>query len=94
MGLKPRARPSVDPEAALFTLLELIRKRPGMYILPGRLDSLESYLRGYTVALHWHGVDDQARTFHEDFTRYIYETRGWSSGPMWTPNSRLSSTNP
>ena len=58
--------PTKDTPLRIHELLELIRKRPGFYIVERSIYPLDSFLGGYVLGVRWSGIilqdyDDLAR---------------------------------
>lgn len=75
--------------ATIFDLLDQIRARPTMHlgdIADGRarLQSLESLISGYTLAVRAHGFAEPVADLLRELGEYLRLTRGWSAayGPM------------
>jgi hypothetical protein len=76
--------------ASIFDLLDEIRKRPNMYVghdeskRAMQLQTLETLVDGYRLALHNHNIREQVLDFNREFASYLFETKGWSAscGPV------------
>jgi hypothetical protein len=68
---------------SIFTLLEKIRERPGMFVGATehdprlRLTALAHLLNGYAIAVGVHQVTEPVRDFPRAFRDYLRESRGW-----------------
>ncbi|MBQ0997512.1 barstar family protein [Streptomyces sp. RK62] len=68
----------------VYSFLDQIRLRPGMWLPGGSLQHLQSMLTGYRVALGLHGVDEPWAIWpEEDFSRWLHENRGIDSSLTW-----------
>jgi hypothetical protein len=75
-----------DRHADLYSYIDLIRTRPGMYI-GGQTVSLVAYhIAGYEAACRWKGVEERLDPPWYDFHEYVRErtgfgesTSGWSN---------------
>jgi hypothetical protein len=78
------------PMASLFDVLELVEKRPGLYVgysdaeRGDQLLALETLIRGYAQAIHHHGIRDPGWDAYAAFPGYLQERFGWSMscGPI------------
>jgi hypothetical protein len=76
----------LDMYANLYSYIDLIRTRPGMYI-GGQTVSLMAYhIAGYEAACRWKGVEESLDPPWYDFHEYVRErtgfgesTSGWSN---------------
>lgn len=72
--------------ADLYSYIELIKTRPGMYIGGNSVTLMAYHLAGYEAACRWKGVEEQLVPpwygFHEYVrarTGFAESTRGWNN---------------
>lgn len=92
MGLSADTWRVLQPNAvrSFFTLMELIEKRPGMYVgysdgqRDEQLRSLEMLIVGYSLAVELHDARDPGFEAYSGFADYLRGRFGWSmsSGPI------------
>ncbi len=76
--------------ANVFALLDEIRRRPEMYVggdeddRGAQLESIETLLYGYSLAVELHALDDPGRGIVESFSDDLDKRFGWSTalGPI------------
>jgi hypothetical protein len=72
--------PSEMTPADVFTWLDWVRQRPGMYFT--ELDQLELLIDGYETALEVHNISERGpRMFH--FCEWLQHRTGWSTSCGW-----------
>ena len=87
------------PQASLMHRLDLIRRRPGMYLGVGppsygtMLDRLESWIVGYSEAIRAHGISDVGVEFYEKFWVFLERQLGRSMSQGTIPTIRILSVN-
>ncbi len=92
MCLSVDTRSFLEPHAvrSFFTLMDLIEKRPGMYVgysnaqRDEQLRGLELLIVGYGLAVQLHGVHDSGVEAYSGFADYLRDRFGWSMscGPL------------
>lgn len=68
---------------SVFTWLDTVRARPGMYIGDGALRELETLLYGYYAGLGTHGLIEHVPEMTNHFSTWLYWQTGWSTSVGW-----------
>jgi hypothetical protein len=68
---------------SIFTWLDSVRARPGMYIGAGTLRDVESLVYGYYAGLHTHGLAEHVPEMANHFSTWLYSETGWSTSCGW-----------
>ncbi len=71
------------PPSDLYQFLQVIRARPGLYVLDQSLQQLETMLHGYCSALDVHDVDEFGVGFNARFRRHLRHRFSWSTSAGW-----------
>ncbi|HEX5271960.1 MAG TPA: hypothetical protein VFW33_15785, partial [Gemmataceae bacterium] len=74
--------------------LQKVRQRPLMYVRDWSLEELETWCRGYAVALSNHGIEEFGTHFNEQFSDYLWKQYGWSMCRSWARGVREQSRTP
>ena len=70
-------------ENCVFTWLDAVRRRPGMYIVDGSLHELETLLHGYYAGLGTHGLIEHVPEMTNHFSTWLYWQTEWSTSAGW-----------
>ncbi len=75
----------MDPtkEKSVFTWLDGVRARPGMYIGDASLRELQTLVYGYYAGLHIHGLVEHYPEMTNHFSTWLYGQTGWSTSCGW-----------
>lgn len=73
--------------------LQLIRRRPGMYLRDNSLSDLETLIHGYEMALLSHGDPESRAEFNSEFCDFLRNSRGWSLSCGWAAAISAQSSN-
>ncbi len=67
----------------VFHWLDLVRARPGMYILQNSIVELETMIWGYIAALQVHGMTENTPSMGRHFLTWVHRRTGWSTSSGW-----------
>jgi hypothetical protein len=68
---------------SVFTWLDVIREKPGMYVRNGSLNDLETLIHGYYAGLHTHGLIELVPEMTGHFSSWLYDQMRWSTSCGW-----------
>ncbi len=73
----------------LYSYIDLIRTRPGMYIGGNAVTLMAFHLSGYEAACRWKGVEDQLNPPWYDFHEYVRRKTGFGESTSGWANMLL-----
>ena len=83
--------PLVEGAQHVFTWLDEVRARPGMYVASETpLSELETLIHGYYSGLAIHGIVEAVPEMTNHFSTWLRSTRGWSTSRGWAHAIRAS----
>jgi hypothetical protein len=80
----------IPPASTLYGLIQQISHRPGMYFEEKSLSALYNFIKGFEMACHVHGIDENESPNFGEFHEFVRRKTGFSESTSGWRNMLLS----